>query len=152
MLSPGWAPAWKRAPSSLPTHLASALIFWTSLLFPLEQQCCHVLDLQVLLFFPHQQYLNFPGIVLCPDTDSQLNPSRARSIGFSVCDPSAVRAGVGEPWAARSSRGGIGVLWTPAHRGGDFLSAGPAAAGSAGEEESRLVAISTITTQTFRLC
>lgn len=27
--------------------------------------------------------------------------------------------------------------WTPAPRGGDFLSAGPAAAGSAGEEDSQ---------------
>lgn len=57
----GWccpAPAWKCCPSSLPPHPASLLIFWASLLFPLGRQCCHVLDLWVLLFFAHQQYLN----------------------------------------------------------------------------------------------
>lgn len=144
---------WVWSPSSLPTHLVSVLIFWTSLLLPLEQQCCHVLDLWLLLFFPHQQYLNF--LKLCfALTLTGLNLSRARSIGsFSMCDPSAGRAGVGEPWAARGLRGGIGVLWlVDTSSLGNFLSAGPAVAGSAAEEESRCVTVSTITIQTFRLC
>lgn len=111
MLSTGWVPAWKWSPSPLPTHLASVLILWTAPLLPLEQQCCHMLDLWLSLFFPRQQYLSF--LKLCfALTLTGLNLSRARSIGsFSMRDLSAGGAGVGEPWAARGLSGGIGVLW-----------------------------------------